>query len=105
MIYKKEILVKKIISCSSVIFAIILYDVSATASCDKNTISYMNCNTGQLIDICNDYAFWRVKEDCCIDTSPYIIRTEKIQKENSDFYAPYMTHFDKEVYHCLLKKN
>ena len=47
----------------------------------------MNCNAGQLIDVCNDYAFWRVKEDCCIDTSPYIIRTEKIQKENSDFYA------------------
>lgn len=77
----------------------------AIATCDKNSIHYLNCNAGQLIDICNNIAFWKVRKDCCIDDSVYVIRTEKISAENRDFYAPYITSFNTEVYHCLLKTN
>ena len=53
----------------------------------------------------HNIAFWKVRKDCCIDDSVYVIRTEKISAENRDFYAPYITNFNTEVYHCLLKTN
>lgn len=71
--------------------------------CNKNTFSYMNCNAGQLVDICNGVAFWKKQTDCCDEISPYKITTEKITSKNYDFYKPYSNYFDDKPQHCALK--
>ncbi len=82
----------------------IFLPITAFAECDKNSLSYLNCNAGQLVDVCGDTAYWKVRIDCCDQNSNYRIDANKIETEQDvRFYKDYMRSFDEQVYHCALK--
>lgn len=71
----------------------------------QNKLHYYNCSAGQLLDICNNIAYWKRQIDCCDKNSEYIIITEAVNSnaKTKEFYKDYMNKFNLQSYHCALK--